>query len=246
MNLSQKVAVVSGGSSGLGEAVVHSFINLGCKVAILDIQAPKKEHNNQLYIKTDIRSEEAVARAIELTETTFGGIHYNVNCAGIAPAKKLLGKKGLHDLDSFSRTIAINLTGSFNVLKACAQSMAKNDLEENGVIINTASAAAYEGQIGQVAYAASKGGIVSMILPLARELAFHHIRVNAIAPGLFKTPLFDGLPPDAISSLEKQVPFPSRLGMPKEFADLVISIINNKMINGTVLRLDGALRMNAN
>ncbi|SOE19805.1 NAD(P)-dependent dehydrogenase, short-chain alcohol dehydrogenase family [Spirosomataceae bacterium TFI 002] len=246
MNLSEKIGLVSGGSSGLGAAVVEMLLSKGCKVAILDIQAPRKSSDSVLYIETDIRNEVAVVKAIEQVIEKYGNIHFNINCAGIATAKKVLGRKGIHDLESFANTIAINLSGTFNVLKACADKMSQNDLDENGVIINTASAAAYEGQIGQAAYAASKGGIVAMTLPIAREFSTHKIRVNAIAPGLFKTPLFDGLPPEAIASLEKQVPFPSRLGEPKEFAQLVLSIIENKMINGTVLRIDGALRMNSN
>jgi 3-hydroxyacyl-CoA dehydrogenase / 3-hydroxy-2-methylbutyryl-CoA dehydrogenase len=246
MNLSEKVGLVSGGSSGLGAAVVEMLLTQGCKIAILDIQSPKTTDSSIHYIKTDIRNEEEVQSAVNEVFSKFGAIHFNINCAGIATAKKVLGRKGLHDLASFSNTIAVNLVGTFNVLKACAEKMASNAISENGIIINTASAAAYEGQIGQAAYAASKGGIVSMTLPLAREMAQHKIRVNAIAPGLFKTPLFDGLPPEAIASLEKQVPFPARLGMPAEFAQLVLSIIENKMINGSVLRIDGALRMNSN
>jgi NAD(P)-dependent dehydrogenase (short-subunit alcohol dehydrogenase family) len=246
MNLSKKIGLVSGGSSGLGAAVVELLLSKGCKVAVLDIQNPKISNESLFFIQTDIRNESAVQNAVDQVVQKFGSIHLNINCAGIATAKKVLGRKGVHDLDSFTNTIAVNLIGTFNVLKACAAKMALNNMYENGIIINTASAAAYEGQIGQAAYAASKGGIVSMTLPIAREFASLKIRVNAIAPGLFKTPLFDGLPPDAIASLEKQVPFPSRLGHPEEFAQLVLNIIENKMINGTVLRIDGALRMNSN
>lgn len=243
MNPEGKVAFVTGGSSGLGAAVVESLLAFGSKVMVMDIQEPQPEVSCA-YFKGDITQEEDVSNAVQETIRLFGAIHINVNCAGIAPAKKILGKHGLHDLATFKKTIDINLSGSFLSMAFCAEQMQKNLEEEKGVIIHTASAAAFEGQIGQTAYAASKGAIASMILPAARELASHGIRVNAIAPGVFQTPLFNNLPPQAVESLGKLVPFPSRLGKPSEFASFVLHIISNQMLNGAVLRIDGALRMN--
>lgn len=243
MNLENKHIVVSGGSSGLGLAVVNLCLNKGCKVSILDLEQAKGQ-KDVCFQKVDVRSENEVRSAIKLVVAKNGPIHINVNCAGVATASKLIGRKGLHTLDLFQKVIDINLVGTFNMIRCCAEQMVKNPESEKGVIINTSSAAATEGQIGQAAYAASKGGINSMTLPLAREMATMGIRVNAIAPGLFHTPLFEGLKPEAIDSLASQVPFPKRLGKPSEFAHLVVSIIENEMINGSVIRLDGALRMN--
>ncbi len=254
MKIENQTAVVSGGASGLGEATVRLFVENKAKVLIIDQDAARGEQLQQelgdqvLFVQTDVRDENQVQEAVRKAYETFGAIHVNVNCAGIALAKKVLSKNGVHPLEDFRKSIDINLVGTFNVLKVCSDYMSKNEPDaegERGVIINTASVAAYEGQIGQAAYAASKGGIVSMILPLAREFASLGIRVMGIAPGLFYTPLFKGLPPEAVESLEKQVPFPSRLGKPEEYAHLVKHILYNVMLNGDVIRLDGAIRMAA-
>lgn len=243
MDLKNKHVIVSGGSSGLGEAVVKLCLQNGCKVAILDLEKPVQQ--TEVYFhKVDVRSADQVSIAIAKVMNKFGSVQININCAGVAHASKVIGKKGLHTLELFQNVIDINLIGTFNVMSCCIEQMIKNPEDEKGIIINTSSAAATEGQIGQAAYAASKGGINSMTLPIAREMASHGIRINAIAPGLFHTPLFDGLKPEAIESLAGQVPFPKRLGKPEEYAQMVQSIIENEMINGTVLRLDGALRMN--
>jgi NAD(P)-dependent dehydrogenase (short-subunit alcohol dehydrogenase family) len=256
MHLSTSTAIITGGASGLGEATARLFASQGAKVIILDLneaagQALEQEFSNQLkFIKTDVTSESEVQNALDIALQTFGSINILVNCAGVAPARKIVGKVdgiyGPHTFDLFEKTIRINLFGTFNVMRLAAFAMEKNDPNEEGergVIINTASVAAYDGQMGQVAYAASKGGIVSMTLPVARDLAKSGIRVMAIAPGLFETPLLMGLPEDARISLGQQVPFPSRLGKPSEYALLTKSIVENPMLNGEVIRLDGAIRM---
>lgn len=252
MQIKNKVALVTGGASGLGEATAKMFVQNGAKVLILDLnerqgQALEQEWDGQMhFIKTDVRSEEQVVAAIHTGLEQFGALHCCVNCAGIGLAIKTVSSKGIHPLDLFERVINVNLVGSFNVIRLAAAEMAKNEPDEGGergVIINTASVAAFDGQIGQAAYAASKGGIVGMTLPIARDLAGRNIRVMTIAPGLFYTPLLKGLPQEAIESLEKQVPFPSRLGKPAEYAQLVQSIIENPMLNGETIRLDGAIRM---
>lgn len=256
MNLESATALVSGGASGLGEATVRLLVAHGANVVIADLN---KERGQALaselgaavrFQKTDVTSETDVQAAVNLAVDTFGGLQINVNCAGIAEARKTLGKVdgvyGAHALGAFQKTIAINLIGTFNVLRLAALAMEQNSPNaegERGVIINTASVAAYDGQMGQVAYAASKGGIVSMTLPVARDLARSGIRVMTIAPGLFETPLLLGLPEEARLSLGQQVPFPSRLGRPAEYAQLVKSILDNPMLNGEVIRLDGAIRM---
>ncbi len=254
MRLENHTAVVSGGASGLGEATVRLLAENGANVLILDQDADKgtalqRELGEKvLFVQTDVRDAVQVESAIATAFAAFGGIHINVNCAGIALAKKVLSRNGIHSLEDFRKSVDINLIGTFNVLRICAGYMSRNEPGtdgERGVIINTASVAAYEGQIGQAAYAASKGGIVSMTLPLAREFATLGIRVTGIAPGLFFTPLFHGLPPDAVQSLEQQVPFPARLGKPEEYAALVKTILENVMLNGEVIRLDGAIRMAA-
>jgi NAD(P)-dependent dehydrogenase (short-subunit alcohol dehydrogenase family) len=199
-----------------------------------------------IFVKTDVTDETSVQNAVDAVADRFGAVHVVVNCAGIGIAKKVLGKNGPHDLDSFAKVIQVNLIGTFNVIRLAAAKMIQNEPNadgERGVIINTASVAAFEGQIGQAAYSASKGGIVGMTLPLARELAAHGIRVMTIAPGLFDTPLFASLPEKAREALGAMTPFPSRLGRPDEFALLAQSIVENPMLNGSTIRLDGAIRM---
>lgn len=245
-------ALITGGASGLGLATAQSIVNRGGKVALLDIneqtgqQALKQLGDNALFIATDVTHESQVDAAVDEIVSQFGHINLTVNCAGIAPSQRVLGKDALMATEDFARTVTINLTSTFCVCRAAANAMQHNAPQhddERGVIINTASIAAFDGQTGQAAYAASKGGVASMTLPLAREFARFGIRVVTIAPGLFKTPLFDKLPEKAISALTESVPFPKRIGRPEEFADLVLHIFNNQMFNGEVIRLDGALRM---
>jgi len=238
MIIKNKVAIVTGGASGLGEATVRNMVANGGKVLIMDLNMERGKaivedlgKDKVIFDKTDVTSESQVKEAIARAVREFGTIDICVNCAGIGVAQK---------------TIKINLIGSFNVLRLCAEQMQKNEPNESGergVIINTASVAAFDGQIGQVAYSASKGGIVGMTLPIARDLARSGIRCLTIAPGLFMTPLFEAAPAEVIESLEKQVPFPPRLGKPAEYAHMVQSIIENAMLNGEVIRLDGAIRM---
>ncbi len=252
MNIGDCIAVVTGGASGLGEATVRKIVRKGGKAVILDLSEEngtrllKELGDDLLFVKTDVTREDEVLSALEQACERFGYINTVVNCAGIAPAQKVVGRKGVHSLEVFSKVISINLIGTFNVIRLATEKMVKNkqnEFYERGVMINTASVAAFEGQIGQAAYSASKGGIVSMTLPLARELATSGIRVLTISPGLFLTPMFDSLPEEARDTLGKMVPFPSRLGMPEEYAKLVESIIENPMLNGETIRLDGAIRM---
>jgi NAD(P)-dependent dehydrogenase (short-subunit alcohol dehydrogenase family) len=252
LDLKDCVAVVTGGASGLGEATVKMLVAGGGKAVIADLAGEKAKGlaaelgGNALYVKTDVTSEAGVAEMLEEAVAAFGRINVLVNCAGIGVARKVLGKNGPHDLGEFERVIRVNLIGTFNVIRLAAEKMAGNEPNgegERGVVVNTASVAAFEGQIGQAAYSASKGGIVAMTLPLARELASYGIRVMTIAPGIFETPMFDGLPEKAKETLGSMVPFPSRLGRPAEYAGLVQSIIGNPMLNGSVIRLDGAIRM---
>ena len=258
MQLQNATAIITGGASGLGEATARLFLNQGANVAVLDLnevlgQKLESEFPDRLvFIKTDVSIETDVQKAIDIALDTFGPLHIILNCAGIAPARKIIGKAdGIyspHSLEVFEKTIRVNLIGTFNVMRLAAFAMEKNEPNsegERGVIINTASIAAYDGQMGQVAYAASKGGIVSMTLPVARDLARSGIRVMCIAPGLFETPLMLGLPEEARVSLGQQIPFPSRLGRPSEYALLAKSIVENPMLNGEVIRLDGAIRMAA-
>ncbi len=261
MNLQNATALVTGGASGLGEATVRMLVANGANVVIVDLN---DERGNALadelgaagsgatvrFQKTDVTNEADVQAAVNRAVEAFGGLHVNVNCAGIAEARKTLGKVdgvyGAHSLAAFQKTISINLIGTFNVIRLSALAMERNEPNaegERGVIINTASVAAYDGQIGQAAYSASKGGIVGMTLPIARDLARSGIRVMTIAPGLFETPLLMGLPEEARLSLGQQVPFPSRLGRPNEYAMLAKAILENPMLNGEVIRLDGAIRM---
>jgi len=252
MKMSEIKAMVTGGASGLGEATVRKIVEQGGKAAILDLSVERGEAlvqqmgENVLFIKTDVTSEEEVRNAVHKASELFGSINTVVNCAGIGVAGKLLSRKGVHSLEMFSKVISINLIGTFNVIRLASEQIAQNDrtdVGERGVIINTASVAAFDGQIGQAAYSASKGGVVGMTLPIARELAGYGIRVMTIAPGLFHTPMFDLLPAEAREALGKTVPFPQRLGYPEEFAQLVESIVVNPMLNGETIRLDGAIRM---
>ena len=245
-------AIVTGGASGLGFATAQSIINNNGKVAILNTDQTRGENalnklgRNAIFIETDVSDPIQVEAAVEKTVDAFGYINLAVNCAGIAPSQRVLGKDKLISAQDFNKAIEVNLLGTFNVIRAAVNVMQHNQPgqdSERGVIINTASIAAFDGQIGQAAYSASKGGIVSMTLPLAREFARIGVRVVTIAPGLFKTPLFDNLPEKAIDALKEQIPFPKRIGNPEEFARLVLHIVENKMINGETIRFDGALRM---
>eukprot|EP00936_MAST-01D_sp_MAST-1D-sp1_P000922 g922.t1 len=246
-------ALVTGGASGLGRATAERFAAQGASVTIVDLPSTDGQAvaeaigENAIFAPTDVTDEDQVNAALDAGEQQFGGpANAAVNCAGVGIAVKTLSKKGPHPLESFSRVLAINSVGTFNVIRLAASRMAKLDADEDGgrgVFVNTASVAAYDGQIGQAAYAASKGAIVGMTLPIARDLASSGIRVNTIAPGLFRTPLLASLPEKVQNQLGATVPFPSRLGVPDEFAQLAQHIVENKMINGEVIRIDGALRM---
>jgi NAD(P)-dependent dehydrogenase (short-subunit alcohol dehydrogenase family) len=250
MQLKQVKALVTGGVSGLGLAVVRHILAQGGKAVMLDINdeagsAAAAELGTQ-YIRTDVTSEPGVIDAVDQAAEANGGLNVAVNCAGIIGAGRVLGREAPMALDFFANTINVNLIGSFNVAKAAANRMQNNeplDTDERGVIVSTASVAAYEGQIGQAAYSASKGGIVGMTLPMARELARFGIRVMTVAPGIFWTPMVDGMPEQVQQSLAASIPFPSRLGRPEEFATLVGHIIESPYLNGTTLRLDGAVRL---
>jgi NAD(P)-dependent dehydrogenase (short-subunit alcohol dehydrogenase family) len=241
--------MVTGGASGLGNAVVEMVIAAGGHAVVLDLNESTGvgRHGTRVeYVKGDVRNEADVARAIEVATASGHSFYGLVNAAGIAVAERALPKEGPQPIEHFTRTITVNLIGTFNVIRLAAAAMARNEPDasgERGVIVSTASVAAYDGQIGQVSYAASKGGIVSMTLPLAREFARIGIRVMTIAPGTFDTPLLANLPQAARESLAQQVPFPSRLGRPEEYAALVRHIFENEMLNGEVIRLDGAIRM---
>jgi 3-hydroxyacyl-CoA dehydrogenase / 3-hydroxy-2-methylbutyryl-CoA dehydrogenase len=252
MNIKECKALVTGGASGLGEATVRKIVENGGQAVILDLSEKQgmrvvKELGSAVsFVKTDVTSDGEVRTAVASAVNRMGSINTVVNCAGIGIAEKVLGKKGTHSLDLFSKVISVNLIGTFNVCRLAAESIAQNVENsdgERGVIINTASVAAFEGQIGQAAYSASKGGVVGMTLPLAREFARFGVRVMTIAPGLFHTPMFEMLPEEARIALGKMVPFPSRLGHPEEYAQLVQSIVENSMLNGETIRLDGAIRM---
>ncbi len=252
MQINETIAVVTGGASGMGAATARFLLEKGAKVAILDLnEAGLKTLAAQLDvlpIVCDVTREDSALAAFEELEAKLGRPSVLVNCAGICPAQRVVGKEGPMPLEAFSRVIDINLIGSFNILRLAAAAMSSrpepfNSSGERGVIINTASVAAYEGQIGQAAYSASKGAIVAMTLPIARELARFGIRVMTIAPGLVQTPMMAGMPQEVQDSLARQVPFPKRLARPSEFAQLVGQIIENEMLNGEVIRLDGAIRM---
>lgn len=254
MRIDDGVFLISGGASGLGLATARELSGQGGKVVLLDINAEAGEQavrelgDAARFVQADITREDDVRAALEQAQAAFGGLHGLINCAGVAPAEKVLGRSGVHGLDSFRRTIEINLVGSFNLLRLAAEVMARGEPNaegERGVIINTASVAAFDGQMGQSAYAASKGGVAALTLPAARDLARSGIRVMCIAPGVFETPMMAGMPQEVRDSLAAGVPFPPRLGRPDEYAALVRHIIENTMLNGEVIRLDGALRMAA-
>jgi NAD(P)-dependent dehydrogenase (short-subunit alcohol dehydrogenase family) len=243
---------ITGGGSGLGAATARLLVENGAHVALADVDEEAGEQmasqigSGAEFVRTDVTDEESVQDALDSVVEIFGSLNGAVNCAGIGPAARVVGKKGVHDLGLFTKTVEINLVGTFNVIRFAAVRLAENELGEDGergVIINTASVAAYDGQIGQAAYAASKGGVVALTLPVARELASSGIRVVTIAPGIFETPMLAALPEDAKDSLGKQVPFPPRLGRPEEYAALAKHIVENQMLNGEVIRLDGAIRM---
>ncbi len=250
MLIKNSVFLITGGASGLGEATARMAAGNGAKVVIADMQAElgeklAKELGGR-FVRCDVTSEADGKAAVALALKEFGGVQVLVNCAGIAIAERTLGKEAPHDFGRFARVIQVNLIGTFNMIRLAADAMAKagpNAAGERGVIVNTASVAAYDGQSGQAAYAASKSGVVGMTLPIARDLARNGIRVCTIAPGLFETPMLKGLPKEAQESLGKQVPFPSRLGRPMEYAQLVRAIVENEMLNGETIRLDGAIRM---
>ncbi len=250
MQLKTSIALVTGGSSGLGLAVVERFLHQGAKVLALDLaenpEYSKKGGEKFIFSRCDVSDPEQVAQSISKAREQWGGLHIAINCAGIAFAIKTLNKGVPADLETFTKTLQVNLIGTFNVCRLAAAAMAENPPSaegERGVIVNTASIAAFDGQMGQVAYAASKGGIVAMTLPMARDLSKIGIRVVTIAPGIFDTPMLAKLPEPARLSLAEQVPFPPRLGRPSEFAELAQHIVENSMLNGEVIRLDGALRM---
>ena len=252
MQLDQVKAVVTGGASGLGFAVAKHLVAHGAKVALLDVNDDKGNAAAQelgasaSYFRTDVTSEEGVSAALKDAQAKLGGLNVVVSCAGILGAGRVLGKEGPMPLKTFATTVMVNLVGSFNVAKAAADLMQHNapgEDGERGVIINTASIAAFEGQIGQASYSASKGGVVGMTLPMAREFARIGVRVMTIAPGVFHTPMVDGMPEQVYQSLCAQVPYPSRLGKPEEYADTVAFILQNRYLNGETIRIDGAIRL---
>lgn len=255
MELKNKGVLVTGGASGLGAACVRLLAENGAKVVIADLNSEGGESlvaelcasgANVSFAQTNVTSEESVQAAVRAVVEKHGSLHILINCAGIGIAEKVIGKNGIHSLESFQKVISVNLIGTFNAIRLAVAAMAENEPTpggERGVIISTASVAAFEGQIGQAAYSASKGGIVGMTLPIAREVARLGVRLVAIAPGIFETPLLGALPEQARVSLGQQVPFPPRLGRPSEYAALAKHIIENEMLNGETIRLDGALRM---
>lgn len=254
MDINAKTFVVTGASSGLGEAVAIRLVELGACVVLADINqegglaVAETLGAQAVFCLTDITNELSAQRCIDTAVSHFGKLDGLVNCAGIPGAERVLGKQGVHRLDTFNRALQVNLLGTFNMIRLAASTMSEQEPQttgERGVIVNTASVAAFDGQIGQAAYAASKGGMCAMTLPLARELARFGIRVMTIAPGIFKTPMMDVLPEEVQASLGAAVPFPPRLGEPSEYAQLVQQIIENCMLNGEVIRLDGAIRMSA-
>ncbi|MCI4566732.1 SDR family NAD(P)-dependent oxidoreductase [Lysobacter sp. CFH 32150] len=253
MQLATTRAIVTGGVSGLGFAVAQHLVAHGGKVALFDVNDDKGAATvatlgeaNARYFKTDVTDEAGVVANVNTAREFLGGLNAAINCAGILGAGRVLGKEGAMPLSTFQTTVLVNLVGSFNVAKAAAALMQNNEAGEDGergVIVNTASVAAYEGQIGQAAYSASKGGVVGMTLPMARELSRFGIRVMTVAPGIFWTPMVDGMPEAVQQSLSASIPFPSRLGKPEEFADLVAYILQNRYLNGETIRLDGATRL---
>lgn len=249
MEIQGKVFIVTGGASGLGEGTARMLATNGAKVVIADMQMDKGQAIAQeiggVFVRCDVSSE-SDGQTVVQQATALGKLMGLVNCAGVAPAEKTVGKNGAHSLAAYQKVIQVNLVGSFNMIRLAAEAMSKNEAEstgERGVLISTASVAAYDGQIGQAAYAASKGGIVGMTLPIARDLARSGIRNMTIAPGIFGTPMLFGMPQEVQDALAAGVPFPSRLGTPQDYAKLVKHIIENDMLNGEVIRLDGAIRL---
>ena len=247
MEIKDAVAVVTGGASGLGLATTKRLLDAGAQVVVIDLKGEEvvaELGDRAKFVGTDVTDEAGVSEALDVAES-LGPVRINVNCAGIGNAIKTLSKNGAFPLDGFRKVVEVNLIGTFNVLRLAAERIAKTEPlgEERGVIINTASVAAFDGQIGQAAYSASKGGVVGMTLPIARDLSRELIRVCTIAPGLFKTPLLGSLPEEAQKSLGQQVPHPARLGDPDEYGALAVHIVENPMLNGEVIRLDGAIRM---
>jgi NAD(P)-dependent dehydrogenase (short-subunit alcohol dehydrogenase family) len=254
MEIKNKVFIVTGGASGLGLATAQMIVENKGYALLADVNTDGGEKAEKMlgkrarFVRTDVTNEESVQAAIDTAIEEFGGLHGAINCAGIGPAERVLGRNGVHSLANFTKVISINLIGSFNVIRLVSAVLQNNEVGndgERGVLISTASVAAYDGQIGQAAYSASKGGIVGMNLPIARELARVGIRSMVIAPGIFETPLLMGMSDEVRQSLGQQVPFPSRLGKPEEYAFLAKHIIENVMLNGEVIRLDGAIRMAA-
>lgn len=252
MDINQKTVLITGSGSGLGKATAERLASEGANVIIVDLDGSKGEPLAQalgrqaLFVRADVTDEKAIQTAIAQAQARYGRLDGVVNCAGIAIAERITGKRGAHQLDHFAKVVTVNLIGTFNVMRLAATAMLPNEPGadgERGVIVNTASIAAFDGQIGQAAYAASKAGVAGLTLPAARDLALYGIRVVTIAPGLFDTPLLAELPEAERASLGEQVPFPSRLGQPAEYAALVSHIFANRMLNGEVIRLDGALRM---
>ncbi|MEH7613630.1 3-hydroxyacyl-CoA dehydrogenase [Gottfriedia acidiceleris] len=253
MNIRDSIAIVTGGASGLGAGTVRMIVENGGKAAIFDLNEERAAsliselgEENVCFEKTDVSSEESVKNSISNVLTKYGSFNTVVNCAGIVLAEKVIKRDGIHSLESFQKIINVNLVGTFNVIRLSAEQMINNEpneFGERGVIINTASVAAFDGQMGQAAYGASKSAVAGMTLPIARDLSRYGIRVMSIAPGIFETPMFDVLPEKARESLGNMVPFPSRLGKPSEYAHLAKSIVENPMLNGEVIRLDGAIRM---
>ncbi len=252
MQLDEHVFLVTGGASGLGAACARRFAAAGAHVVVADVndvageQLASELGGGAQFVHADVTQEESVQQAVERAVQAFDALHGAINCAGIGLAERTIGRNGPHPLAGFARVVGVNLIGTFNVIRLAAAAIARgepNAAGERGVIVNTASVAAFDGQIGQAAYSASKGGIVGMTLPIARDLARDGIRVMTIAPGIFDTPLLGSLPEPARQSLGQQVPFPSRLGRPEEFAALAQHIVENEMLNGEVIRLDGAIRM---
>ncbi len=254
MLLTGKTVLVTGGASGLGRATAEAFLAKGAKVVLADRnvtagqEAKAAMGEAALFVETDVTSPASMQAAIDAAVSTFGALHVVVGCAGVGTAARIIGKEGPQPLEKFAQVITVNLVGQFNALRLGAAAMAKNAPDENGergVVISTASVAAFEGQVGQAAYSASKAGLVGLTLPAAREFAPLGIRVNTIAPGIFDTPMLAALPEAARQSLGQQVPFPSRLGRPSEYGALAVHICENTMVNGETIRLDGALRMAA-
>jgi NAD(P)-dependent dehydrogenase (short-subunit alcohol dehydrogenase family) len=254
MQIHDRNFIVTGGGSGLGAATARRLVAGGARVLLVDLSPDAATAlaaelgPNARFVQADVSDAASAEAALAEFRNAFGALHGLINCAGVAPAEKVLGREGPHKLESFARTVQINLVGTFNMVRLAAAAMADSapgDDGERGVIVNTASVAAFDGQIGQAGYAASKGGVVAMTLPLARELARHGIRVVAIAPGIMETPMVKGMPAEVQDALGKMVPFPSRLGQPDEFARLALHVLENRYLNGEVIRLDGAIRMAA-